>query len=346
MRREALSDWQSEDDAAMGSIGRRGFLIGAAAALSLTGGAVGRLGAALAQAETWPARPIKFIVPLAAGGGLDFVARIIGDYLTRELGQQIYVENRTGAGGTIGIDAAIKSPPDGYSLLATNDNVASAPHVLALNVDYLKDLMPVVELGRQPQSIAVHPTLGVASLDELIAMAKRTPGMGVATSGVGTNQHVLLEWFSRETGVKLDHVPYRGAGQAINDLVAGHVKIGFLGPTAVLPHYQAGTLRMLAQTGPRRGRTMPEIPTLQELGYQVALESWYAVFAPLGTPQAVVARLNVAINKGLADAGTQGSFGKGATEPTGGTPEELGRFAREDSDKYARLVRELNIRTR
>jgi len=328
----------------MVGIGRRSFLQGAAAASALTGGRF--VDTALAQTEPWPARPIKFIVPLAAGGGLDFVARIVGDYLTRELGQQIYVENRTGAGGTIGIDAAIKSPPDGYSLLVTNDNVASAPYVLALNLDYLKDLMPVVELGRQPQSIAVHPTLGVASLDELVAMAKRTPNMGVATSGVGTNQHVLLEWFSREAGVKFDHVPYRGAGQAINDLVAGHVKIGFLGPTAVLPHYKAGGLRMLAQTGQRRGRTMPEVPTLQELGLQVALESWYAVFAPLGTPREVVARLNAAINKSLADAETQERFGKGATEPTGGTPEELARYAREDADKYARLVRELNIRTR
>jgi tripartite-type tricarboxylate transporter receptor subunit TctC len=330
----------------MDGIGRRRLLQGAAGFALVAGGALSRLGTALAQGEPWPTRPIKFIVPLAAGGGLDFVARIVGDYLTREFGQQIYVENRTGAGGTIGIDAAIKSPPDGYSLLVTNDNVASAPHVLTLNLDYLKDLMPVVELGRQPQCVAVHPSLGIGSLGELVAMAKSKPNMGVATSGVGTNQHVLLEWFSREAGVKFDHVPYRGAGQAINDLVAGHVKIGFLGPTAVLPHFQAGALRMLAQSGPRRGRTMPDLPTLQELGHNVALESWYAVFAPLGTPRDVIARLNAGFNKGLADADTQERFAKGATEATGGTPEALARFAREDSDKYARLVRELNIRVR
>jgi tripartite-type tricarboxylate transporter receptor subunit TctC len=330
----------------MHGFNRRRLLQGAAA-LSFAGAKLGGLGAACAQAEGWPTRPVKFIVPLAAGGGLDFVARIVGEYLSRELGQQVYIENRTGAGSTIGIDAAIKSPPDGYSLLVTNDNVASAPHVLQLNVDYLKDLVPVVEIGRQPQSVAVHPSLGIATLDELTAMAKKTPGLGVATSGAGTNQHVLLEWFAREAGIKLDHVPYRGAGQAINDLIAGHVKIGFLGPTAVLPHYKAGTLRMLAQTGPTRARTMPEVPTLQELGYAgVTLESWYAVFAPLGTPAPVVARLNAAVNKSLADAGTQESFGKGATEATGGTPEQLAAAAREDSDKYARLVKELNIRLR
>lgn len=332
----------------MAGMARRRFLQGTAAAgLGLAGGGLGGLGTALAQAEAWPTKPVKFIVPLAAGGGLDFVARIVGEYLTRDLGQQIYIENRTGAGGTIGIDAAIKSPPDGYSVLVVNDNVASAPHVLQLNVDYLKELMPVVEIGRQPQCIAVHPTLGVQSLAELIAIAKKTPNMGVATSGVGTNQHVLLEWFSREAGVKFDHVPYRGAGQAINDLIAGHVKIGLLGPTAVMPHYKAGNLKMLAQTGAKRARTMPEVPTLEEAGVKgVALESWYAVFAPLGTPAPTIARMNAAINKALADAGTQAAFGKGATEPTGGTPEQLAKDARGDSDKYARLVKELNIRTK
>jgi tripartite-type tricarboxylate transporter receptor subunit TctC len=332
----------------MTGMARRRFLQGTAAAgLGLAGGGLGGLGTALAQAEAWPTKPVKFIVPLAAGGGLDFVARIVGEYLTRDLGQQIYIENRTGAGGTIGIDAAIKSPPDGYSVLVVNDNVASAPHVLQLNVDYLKELMPVVEIGRQPQCIAVHPTLGVQSLAELIAIAKKTPNMGVATSGVGTNQHVLLEWFSREAGVKFDHVPYRGAGQAINDLIAGHVKIGLLGPTAVMPHYKAGNLKMLAQTGAKRARTMPEVPTLEEAGVKgVALESWYAVFAPLGTPAPTIARMNAAINKALADAGTQAAFGKGATEPTGGTPEQLAKDARGDSDKYARLVKELNIRTK
>jgi len=321
---------------------RRRFVHGTGAAL-LAGAAP----LSAFAAEAWPTKPVKFIVPLAAGGGLDFVARIIGDHLSRELGQQVFIENRTGAGGTIGIDAAIKSPPDGYSLLVTNDNVASAPHVLQLNVDYLNDLLPVVEIGRQPQAIAVHPTLGVNTLQELVAMAKQTPGMGCATSGVGTNQHVLLEWFSKAAGIRFDHVPYRGAGQAINDLIAGHVKIGLLGPTALMPHYKAGNLKMLAQSGPKRARSMPEIPTIAELGYKdVALESWYAVFAPLGTPKAAIDRINAAVNKALADPSTSESFGKGATEGTGGTPAQLGTSARGDSDKYARLIKELNIRTR
>jgi tripartite-type tricarboxylate transporter receptor subunit TctC len=300
----------------------------------------------VARAQDWPIRPIRFIVPLAPGGGLDFVARVVGERMSGEFGQQVVVENRTGAGGTIGIDTAIKSPPDGYSVLITNDNVASAPHVMRLNVDFLKDLLPVSLLGRQPQALAVHPSLTtVHSVTDLIALVKQKPGMGCATSGVGSNQHVLLEWFAKRAGIKLDHVPYRGAGQAINDLVAGHVQLGFLGPTALIPHYKAGALRLLAQTGETRSRSLPDIPTLVESGFpDLALESWYAAFVPLGTPAPLIARLNATANKALADSGLQSHFLTGATEAVGGTPEALGKAARADFEKYGRLIGELNIR--
>jgi tripartite-type tricarboxylate transporter receptor subunit TctC len=191
-------------------------------------------------AQAYPTRPVRFIVPLAPGGGLDFVARLTAEHLSRSLGQQVLVENKVGAGGTIGVETAAKSAPDGYSALVTNDNVASAPHILKLSVNYLKDLVPVVQLARQAFALAVHPSLGVTSLPELVSAAKKRGALGCATSGVGSNQHVLLEWFNRIAGVKLEHVPYRGAGRAINDLVAGHVLVGFLGPTALIPHYKAG----------------------------------------------------------------------------------------------------------
>ena len=301
----------------------------------------------VARAQDWPSRPIRFIVPLAAGGGLDFVARVVGEHMSRELRQQVVIENRTGAGGTIGIDTAIKSPPDGYSVLVTNDNITSAPHVMRLNVDFLKDLLPVCMLGRQPQGLAVHPSIGeVNSVADLVALVKRKPGMGCATSGVGSNQHVLLEWFAMQAGIKLDHVPYRGAGQAINDLVAGHVQIGFLGPTALIPHYKVGTLRLIAQSGETRSRSLPDVPTLQESGFAgLTLESWYAAFVPLGTPPAVIAQLNAAANKALADSRTREQFLTSATEPVGGTPENLASASRKDFEKYARLISELNIRT-
>jgi tripartite-type tricarboxylate transporter receptor subunit TctC len=332
--------------AKLATMTRRHFVHAAAGTFLLGGGATRAQTPSPAEAA-WPNRPVRFIVPLAAGGGLDFVARVVGDHMTREIGQQIFVENRTGAGGTIGIDTAIKAAPDGYSVLLTNDNVAAAPHVLGLNVDFLNDLLPVALLGRQPQALAVHPSLiEVKTVQDLIALVKQKPGMGCATSGVGSNQHVLLEWFARQAGIKLDHVPYRGAGQAINDLLAGHVQIAFLGPTALLPHYNNGKLRLLAQSGETRSRSMPDVPTLQESGFpEVSLESWYAAFVPLGTPTTVIARMNEAINKALADAATREHFLKSATEPVGGTPDDLARAARADSNKYARLIKELNFRT-
>jgi tripartite-type tricarboxylate transporter receptor subunit TctC len=187
------------------------------------------------SAQAYPTSPIRFVVPLAAGGGLDFVARLVGEYLTHSIGQQVYIENKTGAGGTIGIDAAAKSAPDGYTVLIGSDNLASLPHVMKVNIDYAKVLAPVIALSRQPNVLATHPSFGANSIAELIAAAKRRPGLGFATSGVGTSQHFVGEWFARLAGIKLEHVPYRGAGQAVNDLVAGHVPIGVLGPTALIP---------------------------------------------------------------------------------------------------------------
>jgi len=217
---------------------------------------------------------------------------------------------------------------------------------MRLNVDFLKDLMPVSLLGRQPQVLAVHPSLDVKSVAELVSAAKKTDGLGCATSGVGSNQHVLMEWFAKVANIKLQHVPYRGAGQAINDLLAGHVKVAILGPTATLPHANAQRITLLAQSGETRSASMPDLPTLAESGYQgVALESWFAVFAPLGTPGAVIARLNGECDKALADQSIRDALFKAATEPVGGDTARLAKLAREDSEKYARIVREVNIKT-
>ena len=322
----------------MNRIARRTFVKGIAASAVFAPHIV--------RAQDWPNRPIRFVVPLAAGGGLDFIARLAGEYVSRSLGQQIFIENRTGGGSTIGIDAAIKSLPDGYTFLLTNDNVASAPHVLKLNVDFLKDLIPISLLGRQPQVLAVHPSFEVNSVAEMVAAVKKVPGMGCATSGVGSNQHVLMEWFNKAADIKLDHVPYRGAGQAINDLVAGHVKVAFLGPTATLPQAAAQKIKLLAQTGAARSPSMPDLPTLIELGYQgIAIEGWYGAFAPLGTPPAIVTRLNAEFDKAMRDQGARDALAKTATDAVTGPPAILATLAREDSEKYARIVREVNIKT-
>ncbi|HUI98535.1 MAG TPA: tripartite tricarboxylate transporter substrate binding protein [Xanthobacteraceae bacterium] len=298
-----------------------------------------------AWAQRYPARPIQFIVPLAAGGGLDFIARLIAGLAAPALGQQVVVENRTGAGGTIGIEAAAKSAPDGYTVLVSNDNIASAPHILKVNGDYAKDLVPVSLIARQPLVIGTHPSLDVHSLGDLVALAKQKPGLAFASSGVGTNQHILGEWLNKTAGIKLDHIPYRGAGQAVGDLLAGHVTIGILGPTALMPHAKAGALRILAQSGHARSPSLPDVPTFEEAGFKgLVLETWYGAFVPAGTPAAVIARLNAELDKAVASPAAREKMLQSASEPVGGAPEQLATQFQGDFAKYGRLVKELNIR--
>jgi tripartite-type tricarboxylate transporter receptor subunit TctC len=329
------------------TIARRSF-IKSAGGFALANGAGFGLGAAFAAPaiaqEKWPNKPIRFIVPLAPGGAIDFVARQCGQILSNNLGQQIVVENRTGAGGTLGMDSAMRSAPDGYTFLITNDNAASAPHILKLSYDYTKVLLPVIDIAHQPQCFAVHPSLGVNSVQEYVENAKKNPGVGFASSGVGSNQHVVGEWFAKQAGIKLEHVPYRGAGQAVGDLLAGHVKSAFLGPTALINHHKAGAIKIIAQTSGKRAPTLQDIPTLEESGYKgLVLESWYAAFAPAETPAALVKQMNEAVQKALADPKLLENFEKGSLEAIGGAPEALGKLAQADSEKYGRLVKELNI---
>jgi tripartite-type tricarboxylate transporter receptor subunit TctC len=299
-----------------------------------------------AEAQEWPSRPIKFIVPYPPGGSTDVGARVIGDQLSRTLGQQILVENKSGASGNIGFEAVAKSAPDGYTVLIAPDQVTSAPHVFKVSFDPLKDLATVIQLSRQPVVLAVHPSLGVGSLAELIAMAKERPGMSFATSGVGTQQHIVAEWFAKIAGIELAHVPYRGGGQAINDLVAGHIKIASLGSSPLIPHYKAGTLRLLAQSTQARSPSLPDVPTYQEAGIKgLALDQWLGVLVPAGTPPAIVARLNAEINKALAEAAIRDGFLQSAQEPVGGSAEAFARLVREDFAKYERLVKDLNIKS-
>ena len=315
--------------------------------LRLCGGALAAptAGPIAAWAQSYPARPILFIVPLAAGGGLDFIARLVGGLVAPPLGQQVVVENRTGAGGTIGIEAAAKSTPDGYTALITNDNIASAPHILKVNGDYAKDLVPVSLIARQPLVIGTHPSLEVHSLGDLVALAKQKSGLAFASSGVGSNQHILGAWFNKTAGIKLDHIPYRGAGQAVSDLLAGHVPIGILGPTALLPHAKAGALRILAQSGHARSPSLPDVPTFEEAGFKgMVLETWYGAFVPAGTPAAVIARLNAEFDKAVASPAAREKMLQSASDPVGGAPERLATQFAEDYAKYGRLVKELNIR--
>jgi tripartite-type tricarboxylate transporter receptor subunit TctC len=299
-----------------------------------------------ADAQQWPNRPIRMIVPFAAGGSTDVAARLVGEHLSRSLGQQVYVENRTGANGNIGIEAAAKSEADGYTILIAPDAIASNPHVYKVNYDALKDLKPVIQLSRQPIVLAVHPSLGVSTLAELVTLVKAQPGLRYATgSGFGSSQHMVTQWFAQIAGIQLEQVSYRGGGQAINDLVAGHVKLGTLGSTPLIPHYRAGTLRLLAQTTAARSQSLPDVPTYQEAGIKgLVLDQWLGVFVPTGTPPTIAARLNAEISKALADPAIRDNLVASAQEPIGGSADAFARLVREDFEKYARLARELNIK--
>jgi tripartite-type tricarboxylate transporter receptor subunit TctC len=301
---------------------------------------------ATAYAAAYPAKPIRFVVPFPAGGSTDVGARLIAESLSRTFGQQVYVENKSGANGTVGVEEAARSPPDGYTILFTIDAVASNPHVFHTRVDPSKDLLPIIQVSRQPIVLAAHPSLGVNSLAELIALAKKQPGLPYATgSGLGSPQHMAVQWFAQIAGIKLEQVPYRGGGPAINDLLGGHVKLGALGSTPLISHYRAGTLRLLAQTSKARSSSLPDVPTFEEQGIKgLVLDQWLGVFAPVGIAPAIVELLNREIGKALADPAVRKSFLDSAQEPVGGTPEAFAELVREDYAKFGRLVKDLNIK--
>ncbi len=300
-----------------------------------------------AHAQDWPNRAVRMIVPFAAGGSTDVAARLVAEHLTRTLGQQVVVENRTGANGVIGIEAVAKSDPDGYTVLIAPDAIASNPHVYRVSYDALKDLTAVVQLSRQPIVLAAHPSLGVRTVGELITRVKQQPGLRYATgSGAGSGQHMVTQWFAQLAGIELEQVPYRGGGQAINDLIAGHVQLGTLGSTPLIPHYKAGKLLLLAQTTEARSQSLPDVPTFQEAGVKgLVLDQWLGVFVPAGTPQPIVARLNAEVGKALADPAIKANLVNSAQDPIGGSTEAFGRLVRDDFAKYQRLVRELQIKT-
>jgi tripartite-type tricarboxylate transporter receptor subunit TctC len=301
-------------------------------------------GHALAQA--WPQKPIRWIVPFPPGGSTDIAARPLAERVGQALGGHSgIVENRAGAGGNIGFEATAKSAPDGYTLVVAPDALASNSHLYKVTFDPFRDFVPVIQLARQPVVLAVHPSLNVSSVAELVAAAKAKPGLGFATSGAGSQQHIAAEWFAKLAGVKLTHIPYKGGGQAITDLIGGQIQIGSLGSSPVIPHYKAGKLRVIAQTTAKRAPSLPEVPTYGEAGYKdLVIEQWLGVFAPAGTPPQIVARLNAEIGKALAEPALRERYAQAALEPVGGTAAEMGRLLRADYEKYGRLIRDLSIK--
>lgn len=300
----------------------------------------------IAMAGEWPDHPIHFIVPFPAGGSTDVAARVVGDHLSHTLGQQVVVENKSGANGNIGMEYVAKSAPDGYTILIGTDSVSSNPHVYKMAIDPLKDLLPVVELSRQPIALAANPSLGVTTLAELTELVRKQPGLGFATgSGAGSLQAMVGLWYAKLAGIILEQVPYRGGGQAINDLVAGHITLGSLGTTPLVPYYKTGGLKLLAQSMATRSPALPDVPTFREAGLDaLVVDQRTGVFVPVGTPPEIATRLNAGVNAALNDENVRKIFSDQAQEPAGGTAEHYARLVRDDSDKYARLVKELNVK--
>jgi tripartite-type tricarboxylate transporter receptor subunit TctC len=303
------------------------------------------LAASVAHAQAWPTKPIRWIVPFPPGGSTDIAARPVAEAVGQALGQPGVVENRAGAGGNIGIEAAAKSAADGHTVLVAPDTITSNPHLYKLAWDPFRDFIPVIQLARQPVVLAVHPSLGVDTVAGLVALARREPGLAYATSGAGSQQHMTAEWFAAVAKIQLTHIPYKGGGQAITDLVGGQVKIGSLGSSPLIPHYKAGKLKLLAQSTKARAPSMPEVPTYEEAGIAgLVIDQWLGVFVPAGTPPEVVARLNAEIGKVLGDPGIRSRFAQAALEPVGGSADQFAKLVRGDFEKYARLIRELKIR--
>jgi len=303
--------------------------------------AMGLAGAAAAQA--YPSKPVRVVIPLGTGGTTDVPGRIVAQRLSEAMGQQFIVENKVGAGGTIGADFVAKSKPDGYTLLLT-----ATPHVISANLyknlpyNALADFAPVIRVASGPYVLTVHPSLGVNSVRELIALAKKQPGkIDYASSGNGSAQHLVGALFAHMAGIELSHVPYKSSSQAQQDLVAGMVKVGFPGTPIVIPHMKSGRLKALAVTTAQRSSHLPDVPTIAEAGvpgYEALV--WVGMMAPAGTPPDIVNRLNGEIRKLLAAPDVQQLLASSGVDPTPTSPEEFGAYLKSEFDKWGKVVRD------
>jgi len=301
--------------------------------------------AATAAETDYPARPVRVIVPYPAGGGADTVSRILLAKLSDGLGQQFVIENRGGAGGTIGAAVAAKAERDGYTVLYDATAFSVNPSLYArLPYDTLNDFQPVFLASLVPNLLVVHPSVEAKTVEDVIAIAKAAPGgLDWASSGNGTVQHLSLELFRLRTGVKLNHIPYRGGGPALNDLIGGQVKFFFSNGAASIGHIQSGALRAIAHTGRGRLRTLPDIPAVAETLPGFEAYEWNGVFVPAGTPAPIVAKLNAGLNAVLRQQEVIDRLNALNVEFRENTPEEFRAFVKAEMQKWERVVREANI---
>jgi tripartite-type tricarboxylate transporter receptor subunit TctC len=317
-------------------------------AAAIAAGALALPASAFAQ-QAWPNKPIRLLVGFAPGGGTDIVARALAPKMSEILGAQVVVENRAGAAGTIAADAVAKAAPDGYTLLAGHANSnAIAPHVLQkIPFDAIADFSPITYIGYVPNVLVVHPSVPAKSVEELVALAKAKPGaMTYASSGVGSTQHLAGALFNQISGTQMNHVPYKGSGAAIVDLLAGQVNANFDTMPPVLPHVRDGKLRALAISTPKRLPQLADVPTFDEKGIRgFDVTNWYSVMGPKGLPAELVARIDDAVKKAMADPEVRAKLDPQGVQFGGPqTPAAFAEFIRAENAKYAKMVRELNVK--
>ena len=305
-------------------------------------------GTVQAQANDYPAKPIRLVVPAAPGGGADFLARIVGVKLGELVGQSVVVENRAGASGTIAADGTAKSAGDGYTvLMGQSTSIVIAPQLYPkLPYDTLRDLKPVTLVAEVPNVMVVHPSVPANTVKELIALAKAKPEMlNFGSSGNGAPSHLAGEMFKSATGTRLVHVPYKGAGPAVNALIAGEIQVMFAPIVAVLPQVKSGRLRALGVTSAKRSAAAPDLPTLAEAGlagYEIS--SWFGLFVPASTPAAVVDKLFKETTRVLKSPDVIERFAKEGAEPVGSTPADFNNYVRTEFVKYNKVIKDNGIK--
>lgn len=300
-----------------------------------------------AWAQTYPAKPVRMLIGFSAGGGADVVARGLSPRLADALGQQVIVDNRPGANGMIAAELAAKSPPDGYTLLVAPGNYTFAPAMDArLSIDMTTAFSPVSLLAETPLIVVVHPSLPVKNMQQLIALAKSHPKkLSYASGGIGGSGHLAMELFRTMTQVQAVHVPYKGTGAAIADLIGGQVPLCFCTLPSVFPHVKSGRLRALAVTTTRRSMSAPEIPTVAEAGVPgYEMSQWYGLLAPAGVPASIIERLDAEIANALKHPELRTRFQADGAEPLHSSPQEFGAFFKAEIAKWTRVVRQAGIR--
>ena len=305
------------------------------------------IGANAVAQDAYPSRPVRFILPFPPGGSTDILGRLIAERLAAGLGQPVVAENRGGAGGNVGAEAAARAAPDGYTLVLVAPSLAISPSLYAkLNYDPVKDFAPISLVATVPNLMVTHPSVPAQTLQEFIAVARAKPGtMNFGSGGNGTSNHLAGELFNILTGAKLVHIPYKGVNLAMQDVISGQIHLVVIGIPAAAPHIKAGRLRALALIAPQRVPALPEVPTVAEAGLaNFEVTTWYGVLAPAGTPPAVIARVNSELAKIMHAPDVKARLAGMATEPRTSTPEEFAAYIKQEMAKWRDVIRKANLK--